>query len=192
MAKIDTTKIEGYEEMTPEEKLAALEAYEIEDSSSSELERYKNAVSKANSEAAEWKKKHNALLSEEEQNKLAAEEELSNIREELDTLRREKVESDNRARLIALGYDETLAADTAKAIADGDTDKVFAYQKQHQEALEAKIRADILKDTPRPPAGGAGSAEITKEQFDVLGYSERVALFNENPELYKEFTGGND
>lgn len=191
MAKIDTTKIEGYEEMTPEEKLAALETYEIEDSSSG-LERYKNAVSKANSEAAEWKKKHNALLSEEEQNKLAAEEELNNIREELEALRREKVESDNRARLIALGYDETLAADTAKAIVEGDTDKVFAYQKQHQEALEAKIRADILKDTPRPPAGGAGGAEITKEQFDALGYSERVALFNENPELYKELTGGND
>lgn len=72
MAKIDITKIEGYDKMTPEEKLAALEAFEYEDNFS-ELEKYKNAASKANSEAAEWRKKHNALLSEEEQKKQANE-----------------------------------------------------------------------------------------------------------------------
>ena len=76
MAKIDITKIEGYDKMTPEEKLAALEAFEYEDNFS-ELEKYKNAASKANSEAAEWRKKHNALLSEEEQKKQANEEELT-------------------------------------------------------------------------------------------------------------------
>ena len=64
MAKIDTSKIEGYADMTPEQKLAALEGYEYEDNAA-ELEKQKNALSKANSEAAEWKHKHNALLSEE-------------------------------------------------------------------------------------------------------------------------------
>ena len=68
MAKIDTSKIEGYAEMTPEQKLAALEGFEYEDNSA-ELEKQKNALSKANSEAAEWKRKHNALLSEEEKKK---------------------------------------------------------------------------------------------------------------------------
>ena len=42
--KIDTGSIEGYAEMTAEQKLAALEAFEYEDNSS-ELERLKNAVS---------------------------------------------------------------------------------------------------------------------------------------------------
>ncbi len=56
MAKIDTTKIEGYAGMTAEQKLAALEAFELPDNNSAELERLKNAVSKANSEAAEYKK----------------------------------------------------------------------------------------------------------------------------------------
>lgn len=58
MAKIDTSKIEGYANMTPEQKLAALEGFEYEDNSA-ELEKQKNALSKANSEAAEWKRKHN-------------------------------------------------------------------------------------------------------------------------------------
>ena len=55
MAKIDTSKIEGYADMSAEDKLKALEAFEYEDNAA-ELERQKNALSKANSEAAEWKR----------------------------------------------------------------------------------------------------------------------------------------
>jgi hypothetical protein len=191
MAKIDTTKIEGYSEMTLEEKIAALEAYEYEDYSS-ELERYKNAVSKANSEAAMWKKKYNAFLSEEERKKNEAEEEMNKIREELEILRKEKLESDHRAKLIALGYDENLAAETAKALVNGETEKLFVALKKHQESLEKQIRADVLKDTPKPKAGSGTKPEITKEQFDEMNYTERLKLFADNPELYKEFTGGNE
>lgn len=191
MAKIDTTKIEGYSEMTLEEKIAALEAYEYEDYSS-ELERYKNAVSKANSEAAMWKKKYNAFLSEEEQKKNEAEEEMNKIREELEILRKEKLESDHRAKLIALGYDENLATETAKALINGETEKLFVALKKHQETLEKQIRADVLKDTPKPKAGSGTKPEITKEQFDEMSYTERLKLFADNPELYKEFTGGNE
>ena len=54
MAKIDVTKIEGYDKMTPEEQIAALLGFEYDDGAS-EIERYKNAATKANSEAAEWK-----------------------------------------------------------------------------------------------------------------------------------------
>ena len=68
MAKIDTSKINGYAEMTAEQKLAALEAFEYEDGLS-EVERLRNAISKANSDAAEWKRKHNALLSDDEKRK---------------------------------------------------------------------------------------------------------------------------
>lgn len=53
--KIDTLSIEGYSEMSAEEKLAALEAYEMPDQTS-EIERYKNAQSKSASEAADWKR----------------------------------------------------------------------------------------------------------------------------------------
>ena len=76
MAKIDVTKIKGYEQMSAEDKLKALEAFEYDDGAS-EIERYKNAATKANSEAAEWKKKHNALLSTEDQKKQESEENMT-------------------------------------------------------------------------------------------------------------------
>ena len=53
--KIDTTKIEGYEGMTAEEKLAALEGFEYDDNAQ-ELERVRNQLSKANAEAAKNKR----------------------------------------------------------------------------------------------------------------------------------------
>ena len=78
MAKIDTSKITGYAEMSAEDKLKALEAFEYEDNAA-ELEKQKAAVSKANSEAAEWKRKHNALLGEDEKKKQEQEEKFANM-----------------------------------------------------------------------------------------------------------------
>lgn len=40
---------------------------------------------------------------------------------------------------------------------------------------------------PQPPNNNQQTG-ITKEQFNQLGYSERVKLYNENPDLYKQLT----
>ena len=96
MHRIDTTLIEGYENMNAEEKLAALEAFEYDDYSS-EVQRYKNAATKANGEAASWKKKHNELLSQDELAKQQNAETLEDMKNELETLRKEKTVSGYKA-----------------------------------------------------------------------------------------------
>ena len=156
MPKIDTSKIEGYAEMTPEQKLAALEGYEYEDHSE-ELERQKAAVSKANGEAAEWKRKHTALLSEEEKKKQEDADKLASMEEELAELRKGKVVSDYKAKFVAQGYSEELADETAKALADGDMTKVFANQQKFLADYAKGVKAEALKGTPKPPAGGSST-----------------------------------
>lgn len=45
---------------------------------------------------------------------------------------------------------------------------------------------------PNPPGGGAGGGvpgQVTKEQFDKMGYMEKVQLYNENPALYQNLRG---
>lgn len=190
MVKIDTTAIEGYDEMTAEEKVAVLEAYELEDNSA-DVERYKNAVSKANSEAADWKKKYNALLSEEEQAKIAKDEEMNSIVEELETLRKAKEVSDHKARFIALGYEEALAEETAQAMVEGDNAVVFANQKKFLESYDKALKAEILKDTSRPPAG-SGSDPMTLEAFQKLDPMARLEFSQNNPEEYKQLYGGKE
>ena len=176
MAKIDVTKIEGYATMTPEQKLAALEAFDYDDNSS-ELERYKSAVSKANSEAADWKKKHNALLSEDEQKKVAHDEAQASMKAQLDTLLQEKTVSETKAHLLALGYDDALASDTAAAMVKGENDKVFVNQKKFLEERTKALKAELLKNTPTPPAGNPPAADSFDKQLEAARASnDNVAI----------------
>lgn len=158
MAKIDTKLITGYEQMTPEQKVAALEAYNHPDPDYSGYVK-KDLYDKAASDAASWKKKHNELLTEDERKKQEDADALANMKKELDELRKDKTISEYKAKLIAQGYDEALAFDTAQAMADGDTAKVFANQGKFLEDYAKKVKADAMKKTPKPPAGD-GSSDI--------------------------------
>ena len=71
MPKIDTSKIDNYANMTAEEKGCRSGGYEFE-VDYSEVEKLKTQLSKANAEAAEWRRKHNSLLSDEERKSRAS------------------------------------------------------------------------------------------------------------------------
>ena len=72
----------------------------------------------------------------------------------------------------------------------GDLDKVFANQKKHHDAVEKKIRAEVLKETP-PPEGGNGSEAMTKEKFLKMSTAEQYKYSVDHPEEYKQLYGGN-
>lgn len=42
---------------------------------------------------------------------------------------------------------------------------------------------------PKFTAGVTGGAEISKDAFSRMGYGDRVKLYNENPEMYRELNG---
>lgn len=152
---IDVSTIPGYAEMTAEEKVKALEGYtfEMPKTDSTEVDKLKQAVSKANSEAAEWKRKHNALLSDDEKKRQESQEAFEKMEQELASLRKEKVIAEHKAKFLSLGYDETLAIETASAMADGDMNKVFSNMAAFQETHDKAVLAQNLKSTPVPPAG---------------------------------------
>ena len=183
MAKI-TDRIAGYAEMSAEDKLKALEALEEADNSA-ELERMKNAVSKANSEAAAWKKKHNELLGEEERKKQEQADHLAQVEKELADLRKEKTVSEYAAKFLGMGYEESMAKETAQAMADGDTEKVFANQVKFNDALKKAAIADKLKSTPRPGVGSDGGTVMTLKKLRTLSDEEYEKFATEHPEEYK-------
>lgn len=156
--KIDTSRIEGYADMSTEDKLKALEGFEYEDNAE-ELSRQKNAISKANSDAAQWKKKYNDMLSEDERKKQEQADSIAAMQKELDELRTAKTVSEYKAKFVAQGYAEDLADDTAKALAAGDSAKVFANQQKFLDEYAKKVKSDILKGTPTPH-GNAGSVGV--------------------------------
>ena len=185
--KIDTSKINGYEQMSAEEKLKALEAYDMEFDTSGYVK--KDMFDKSASELSALKKQLKEKMSEEEQAKAKADEELQNMKAELEELKREKAIQNNTNQFLALGYEKELAEKTAKALYEGDMQVVFANQKTFQENLLKKERADILKDTPRPETGNS-TKTVTREDFKKMTYLEKVELFNENQDLYNTLSKG--
>ena len=180
-------QIENYESMTPEEKVAALEAYEPDMSGFVSKATY----DKASSEAASYKKQLREKMTEEEAKATKAAEEHAALLERVAQLEHEKAVGTYTTAYIAMGYEEKLARSSAEAMANGDTETVLKNQKVHLENREKALRTELLKQTP-PPAAGASTTGITKEAFDAMSYKERVALFNDNPELYKQLNGGNE
>lgn len=187
MAKIDVKSIAGYETMSAEDKVKALEAFDINDNAS-ELEKYKGLVSKANSEAAEAKRLLKEKMSAEEIKAKEDADKQEKLQADYNALLKKVTISEHKAQFLALGYDEKLATETAEAMVAGDMTKVFANQKIHQAAIEKKVTEDLMKGTPKPGAAGDETKTVTKEQFDNMTYTERVKVFNETPELYAELT----
>lgn len=176
---------DAYKEgMTIEEINSALEGIELPTDNSAEIDRLKNALSKSNSEAANYKKQLNEKLTAEELKAKEDAEKWDALVKERDELLREKTVAGHKAKYLALGYDEKLATETAEAMANGELDKVFANQKKHIESVEKKIRADVLKETPRPE-GGVGKGASIEDILKIADSDARQTAIAENIELFE-------
>lgn len=176
--------------MTIAEIETALAGIELPTDNSAEIDRLKTALSKSNSEAADYKKQLREKMSAEELKAKEDAEKWDELIKERDALLREKTITGHKANYLALGYDEKLAEETAEAMVEGNLAKVFANQKKHIESVEKKIRADVLKETPKPE-GGNGSDTMTKEKFLKMTTAEQYKYSVEHPEEYKKLYGGN-
>lgn len=187
MAKV-TELIQGYADMTAEEKLAALEALEQpEEKPDPEVNRLKTQLSKANSEAAEYKRKLQEKMTADEKARAEAEEAAKAKDDELKDLRLFKDVSIEKAHYLSMGYDEALAEETARARVEGDRDKVFANERAFQAAHDKAVLAGAVKTTPTPPAGsGSSSAPMTKEDiFKIKDTLERQQAIADHIELFQ-------
>lgn len=150
---------EAYKEgMTIEEVSAALATVQPPKSHDTELQRLQAALIKSNSEAAEYKRQLRTKQTEDEVRASTEKEEREKLQSAHDTLLREVTVSKHRARLLGLGYDDALAIDTAEALVSGDMEKVFANQAKALAAKEAAVKAALLDDTPKPPAGNPSTS----------------------------------
>ena len=194
MAKIDVGGIDGYDTMTVEEKLAALESFEYDDHADAvaDLEKHREATSKANHEAAELKKQLKALQDQQKTGNNKADETIARLQEQVNELTRQNTISSYTAQFVALGYDSELAAATAIATADGDVATVFENQRKFLEQHDKDTKANILKQTPKPGQGGTGkqAPAMTLEKFRKLPQTERMKFAAEYPDEYAKLYGG--
>ena len=171
MAKIDTTKIEGYDEMTPEQKIEALTAFELTaepDKALIEREaRLKKALDRSMSDTAEYKRQVRAMQTEAERAAAEKAEADAAKEAELQALRREKSISQYQAKLLQIGYSAELAAETAIAMADQDVAKVMENQARFRTEIEQKVRTEEVNRPANLTKGKPPSAQIIEQQRDA-------------------------
>lgn len=182
--KIDTNLIPNFDAL-PEDAKNAIAAMEFADAPDMSQFVSKATFDKKASEAADLNKKLRERMTEDERSKQEQAESLAAMQQELETLRKEKTVAKYTADYVKLGFDEKLAEETAKALADGDMVKVFANQSKANEALVKKTIADKLKDTPRGVGGQAGGGGMTLEKLRKLPDVEYDRFVTEHPEEYK-------
>lgn len=154
------------EGMTEDEISAALET--VGRGNEAEVNRLKAALSKANSEAADYKKQLRTKQTDDEAAAAAQKEEHDRLVQENADLKRSMALSERKAKLLAMGYDESLADETAAAMVDGDMDKVMANQNKYLEVQKKNIQADAMRKTPRPAAGDDGNG-------GSMDYAKKIA-----------------
>lgn len=193
--KINTNAIEGYETMTAEEKVAALEGLDIKDTDTET--HYKDLISKANSEAKKYKDamrqaedKLKGYMTDDERQKQEQEEKYRAIAEENASLKRDMTISQKTAFYQSIGFDEDLAKQTAEAFVNGDFETVEANQKKAHETFEANlrqsVREDTVRNTPHPNNVGNGSQALTKAQIMAeKDTAKRQQLIRDNIELFR-------
>ena len=162
-------------EPSVEERLAQLMA---------ENKRLKRASDKATSEAADYKKQLMASKSDSERAAMEKAERDAKMMEELEALRKESAINKFAKNYIGLGYPEKQAMQAAEAQFMGDYEALNILQKQHQEEIEKRIKADLMKSMPSPSVGNDDSITVTQDQFDKMTYQEQLKLFREHPTVY--------
>lgn len=170
-------EIENYDSMSPEEKVAALEA------NYASVAQHKAAADKAASEAASYKKQLREKQTDEEAKAAQDAADRAALVERAEKAERELAVSGFEKSYLAMGYDEKLAKSSAEAMAKGDTATVFANQKIHAENREKALKAEWLKGTPRPTGGNDPKIDYNKKieeaqasgDFTAVAYYTRLA-----------------
>ena len=152
----------------------------------SENEKLKAAQSNASADASKYKKELAARMTEQEKAAQETKEFIEQLKAENEALKRSQALAEQEAGFIGVGFEGEIAKKAANAFCDNDFNAFMGVMKDFITAHDKALNADNIRNTPKPGVGGTGTQAITKEQFENMNYTDRVKLFNEQPELYKE------
>ena len=150
----------------------------------------------ASAEASKYKKelreKDDALkakMTEDERARAEKEAEDAAVRQELETLRKERNIANYISALVApdIGMDAENAKAVAEALNANDANKVFEGIRKFITAHDKSLRESALMNN-QTLQGGASEKTMTQEEFDNMSYMDTVRFKAEHPELYKKFS----
>lgn len=182
--KISTDGIEGFADMTADQKVEALLSMEMPDPVDLSKFVKKEVFDAKASEASTLSKKLKEKMSDDEIARAQAEQNMKDLQDKYDALLESSTISAHTASYLAMpGYDEELAKSTAEALYAGDTAKVLENQKKAAENYAKILKAEWIKSTPTPPGSAGGNdkdeavelaRKIGKEKATSVSSTENI------------------
>ena len=155
-----------------------------------QLAKLKRANDKLSSESAEWKKKYQATLSEQEKASEEKAEREAEREEQYQKLLRENTINKIEKSYLGQGWTASEASRMAVAEADGDFDVKMKIIAEVEARKAKEVMKDFLKSRPDIQYG-TGESGMTKEQFDKMVAKNDVAgltkFKREHPEEYARY-----
>ena len=148
----------------------------------------RQANTNASADASKWKRQYQEKLSEEDRKREDEEESKAAMQKELEILRTTIEVANNKSELLSIGFEDGLALEVATAINSGDSKGIFDGLRKFIKAHDKQLSENAFRNNPVLQSGGASTKAITREQFDKMGYTERLKVFDEHPDLYQEYT----
>ena len=158
--KIDPSKIEGFDNLSADEKVAALlnQEIEVEQTEPADVTKLKTSLSKANSEAAEYKRQLREKQTEAERAEADRVEKEKQLQEELNGYKTRERISTYKAKLMAAGIDAATADSMANGLPEGVSDDYFTATKTFLDNQKQALMSEALDNQPGlsvgvPPQG---------------------------------------
>lgn len=191
MADVTVTTNEA-QESTQEQTVDTASLQAELDRLKNENARLKSAQSNASADASKFKKALQERMSEQERAETETRELIEQLKADNANLKRAHVLAEQKASYIGLGFDAATAEKAATAAYDTDFVGLTSALKEFLTAHDKAIMAEAVRQTPRPGAGNTDAPAVTREQFNQMGYQERLKLHEEQPEIYKDLMRRNE
>ena len=106
-----------------------------------------------------------------------------------------QIDADVHVELLAAGVkpddiDYVMYKLKAKGKLERGDDKIAALKTQLPAQFTGESKKNILENKLPTNEGDPNDKVVTKEEFNKMGYNSRVALRQENPELYSQMMKG--
>ena len=166
----------------------------IEKRISRERAKFEKEIAKIKSEAMTEAQRLSQLSEDERRN-----EELSKERAEIEQLRQELLSEQAKIahqNLVSATRDELTKLNLPSSFAemlvgdDAETTKtnLTVFSKEFQEAVTKEVN-NRLKNSPKPANTKQSQPLDNMKRFKSMSLAEKQALYNNDPELYKQLTG---
>lgn len=114
---------------------------------------------------------------------------LEELQQQLDNMQKEKTRAEMSSKYTKVLGEKGLNAEFIDFVLGADDDSTTANIEKINNIINSQVqngvKAKFSDSAYVPPKQDTNSNTITKEQFKKMGYKEKLNLFNENNELYK-------